>query len=492
MYSNTIYPGYVGTYQAAGKQFIKRKEEDEQSQTSKNARDLRESQSGVQNQSQMRTSSPESEKTQYKQQPQSQYQQQQFPNGQQVAIDYSKSTVNISQIIKDFKNTTGAIGAPEDVTQEVNSYLALIETQALKETPNKQLIKSNLKNASKVLDAYITDTLKKDSNVVENWIDALFLQNIDYKADEAALNPDFMVQIPEKKSPSSTLSPSSSQEATSTLQESSQTPEQTQDIQVKTNGVYIPEDKQLRRMFIQGKKYSAIENDEKALDVFAQTLQYAQQIGDTKAQSIVHYELGQIFDRNDLLPEALQSYNNALNTTEDNNLRTRSHISMAQIYDDVVQLQPAVDHYFAAISFAGEAENLNAQTKALTNLANLYSAQYDKKNTLNYLDLANSIAVETQNPKFIGAAFGKSADIISKIEENAKALDYYKESTRYYTQANASEGVVRNYQNAADIMLKLGDKPKAKTLLEKAYIKSQELENKNLSASIGMQIAKLT
>ena len=40
-----------------------------------------------------------------------------FPNGTKVAIDYTKNTVNISQIVTDFKSTVIAIGAPEDISQ---------------------------------------------------------------------------------------------------------------------------------------------------------------------------------------------------------------------------------------------------------------------------------------------------------------------------------------------------------------------------------------
>lgn len=68
-------------------------------------------------------------------------------------------------------------------------------------------------------------------------------------------------------------------------------------------------------------------------------------------------------------------------------------MSMAKIYDDSVAIEPATDHYFAAISFAGEADNLNAQTKALTDLASMYCEKYDKENTFSFLTLQT----ESQN-----------------------------------------------------------------------------------------------
>ena len=90
------------------------------------------------------------------------------------------TVINIAQILKDFRNTAAAIGTPDNLKEEVNGYLSLIETQVQKDNPNTKLIKSNLKNASSILDGYISETLNKDSKVVENWVDALFLLKFFY------------------------------------------------------------------------------------------------------------------------------------------------------------------------------------------------------------------------------------------------------------------------------------------------------------------------
>ena len=130
---------------------------------------------------------------------QSKKENQQFPNGTKVAIDYTKNTINISQIVTDFKSTIVAINAPKEVSDEVYSYLALVEKESNKPNPQRDIIVSNLKNASKLSDAYIAKSLNKPSKVVEGWIDALFMQKIELKADPNHINPDFQLEIPEKK-----------------------------------------------------------------------------------------------------------------------------------------------------------------------------------------------------------------------------------------------------------------------------------------------------
>ncbi|MDD3238362.1 MAG: hypothetical protein PHV37_09740 [Candidatus Gastranaerophilales bacterium] len=447
MYNNTIYPGYIN-YTGINNRIVKKKEDEEKSNSSSQAATKEAQREAVKGDSFSRS---------------------QFPTGAQGAIDYSNPKVNISQIITDFKNTTVAIGAPDDVKNEVTSYLDLIEKQAQKDEPSKQIIQSNLKNASQILDTYITTTLQKPSKVVENWIDALFLQQVDYKSNPKDINPAYKLDVPDDEV---------------AVVETVDEPQKVQEENViafpqKNSDIYIPEDKQLRKMFIQAKKYSSIDQDEKALDAFSQTLNYAEQAGDKQAQGMVYYEVAKIYDRNDYLPDAIKSYDKALENTESNNIKARSHISMAKIYDDVVQFEPAVDHYYAAISYAGESENIPLQTKALTNLADMFSNRYDKSNAFDYLDLANQMAQETKSNKVIASTYRRSADISEKLDENLTALDYYKESTRYYTKTDSLESIISNYRDAAKIMLKLGDSQKAKTLLGKAFVKSQSLEIQN-------------
>ena len=77
--------------------------------------------------------------------------------------------------------------------------VSLHQHQSNKEKPNVQLIKSNLKAASQVLDEYIATSLNKPSKVVENWVDALFLQQIDFKYDIEKIINNIEAKIAEAK-----------------------------------------------------------------------------------------------------------------------------------------------------------------------------------------------------------------------------------------------------------------------------------------------------
>lgn len=438
------------------------------------------------------------------------FQRQQYPNGQQTTIDYSKSQVNIAQIITDFKNTSLAIGTPDDVAERVNQYLSFAEMQSKEEAPDKEFIKNSLRSASKILDNYITQTLNKESKVVENWVEALFLQHVVYKSDPTSINPDFLVKLPEKTQTRQQQESQIVQEQSVEVSELSQQPVQSASAPNPVNPVdesatvsqqepveyqkdstvkvYVPQDRELKEYFIQGKKYLEKNDTKSALNAFMSSLERAKITGDQEAIGMVCYEIGQIHDKEDNLTDALNYYHDTIEFSTNNNLKAKAYFAMGQIYDDVVYFDPAVEHYYASVSYAGEAENLKAQTKALGNIANMFAERYDKENTYTYLDVAKQIAEETKDNKTIGAVYSKSGDTLSIINEDVNALKDYKQSAMFYHEAESPAKMARNFEKASAIMLKLGNKTKAKSLLEKAYSLSIDADDREYTKTLSKKL----
>ena len=460
---NSIYPNYANAYYGINNRQITRKKDEDKSSQSSNA--ATENNPQQERQSSFANNSASTH----------------FPNGEKVAIDYTKKKIDIDQVLSDFRNTANAIGAPDNIKSEVASYLTLIENQAQKENPNPQIIQSNLKNASQILDEYITKTLKKPSKVVENWVDALFLQQIDYKSELLA---SAAVQTEEQPIEEITEEIVEEQEALQgevveeVIVEEQEPPKQ----QVK-NGVYVPEDPELRRMFIQAKKYAAIDNKEQALYSFQNTMEYAEDIGDIQTCAMINYEEGRIYDDFNQVEDALYCYHQATQQSSDNNLKARAHLSMGKIYDDYVNFAPAVDHFCSAVSFAGEADNQILQTQALTDLAQVHTDRYDKENAFKFMDMSTIVANETNNGKVKGITYSRNAKMSEKLGERVRALNMYSNSAQSFHNIKDNENLAKNYRSAAEIMLQYGNTAKAKRLLSKAYIAAQQtgnLELKNL------------
>lgn len=436
------------------------------------------------------------------------------PNVIQKPIRSNK--INIAQILKDFRNTIKAIATPPDVEEHVNKYLLTVNEQVHSEHPQVNLIQSNLKIAASLLDKYISETLNKDSKVVQNWLDALFLQRIDYNYNEDDVNPSFLVKFPEennKKESEQTQEVQAEQDTQTENTPSQKEPDFTiaeeniefqpeeltleeefsqaqKIISQKPNITIIPQDTRLKSLFVEAKKYAFNNNPQKAMAMFREAFNRASELNDNETQSRICLEIGKIYDDNDHFVQALNSYNKSLQYTTDVNVKSRAHFSMAQIYDDVNQIEPALKHYFTSISYAGKSDDLIGQSDSLTKMANIFTDKYNE-DAFEYYDTARKLIDQTTDSSMKGYVLSNTADACVQFRKNDKALKYYAEAVKNYEKSNSTEAIAQNYKSAAELMISFDCPNKAKSLLKKALVNAVKTDNEDLVAEINMLLASV-
>lgn len=410
--------------------------------------------------------------------------------GQTISPQNLDNKINIAQILKDFRNTASAIGTPDDLNEIVNGYLTVVQKQVEKENADPKLVKTTLKNAATVLDNYISETLNKDSKVVENWVDALFLQNIDLKYNENNINERFLVKFPENQQAQTKRQ----EELQATAQEDVVIQDNPKVIPInvagQTKSTKIPQDKELKSLFIQAKKYAYANDPQNAIKSFEKALNRALEIDDTETSGKIYYEVGKIYDDHDYIAQALKSYNQSIKLSKDENVKAKAHYSMAQIYDDVNQITPAMEHYFSTASFAGVSENLPAQSASLTKIGNIYTDMYDRE-AFDYYEIADGLAQETDNKNLNGFVASNTAKAYTKFDEPEKALKSYSKAVKNYTEADSPLKSAQNYLAAADIMVEFNSLNKAYNLLKKAQKYARQTDNINLMNEINTKISQL-
>ena len=433
---------------------------------------------------------------------------------QPVATNPARNNkVNIAQILKDFRNTIKAIATPEEIELEVNRYLQIVEQQVREPKPQVNLIQSNLKIAASLLDRYISETLKKESKVVQNWLDALFLQKINYSYNEGEINPNFLVKFPDQTEKTQqqptqeevvetvsneeiTNLESAEPEGLIELEEiSSQNIEEEfavaqEKISTKPNITIIPQDTRLKSLFVEAKKQAFSNNPQKAMAIFKEAFNRAGELKDTETQSRICLEIGKIYDDNDFVVQALNSYNKSLQYTTDTNVKSRAHYSMAQIYDDVNQVEPALNHYITSISYAGKTDDLIGQSDSLTRVANIFADKYDE-NAFEYYDVARKLVEQTTDDNMKGYVLSNTADACVQFRKNDKALKYYAEAVKNYEKTNALEEIAMNYKSAAELMIQFNSPNKAKSLLKKAIVNAVKTQNEDLISEINLLLASV-
>ena len=439
----------------------------------------------------------------------------------QAAAPKRSNNVNIAQILKDFRNTIKAIATPPEIEEQVNHYLQIVEKQVREPKPQANLIQSNLKIAASLLDKYISETLNKDSKVVQNWLDALFLQRINYNYDAEEINPNFLVKFPDegpKKQPEAEKKeeiqpkeeekeivqtapvqepiPIAQEEGVIELEE--YTPQNLEEefvqaekiISHKPNITIIPQDTRLKSLFVEAKKQAFSNNPQKAMAIFKEAFNRAGELRDTETQSRICLEIGKIYDDNDFVAQALNSYYKSLQYTTDTNVKSRAHYSMAQIYDEVNEVGPALDHYMTSISYAGKSDDLIGQSDSLTRVANIFADKYDE-NAFEYYDVARKLVEQTADNNMKGYVLSNTADACVQFRKNDKALKYYAEAVKNYEKTSAVEEIAQNYKSAAELMIQFNSPNKAKSLLKKAMVNAVKTQNEDLISEINMLLASV-
>lgn len=440
-------------------------------------------------------------------------QQPQVPIASQQSGPKRSNRVNIAQILKDFRNTIKAIATPPEIEEDVNHYLQIVEQQVREPRPQVNLIQSNLKIAASLLDKYISETLNKDSKVVQNWLDALFLQRINYSYNEEEINPSFLVKFPDETSKVQpkqevNLEPeepvAQKQEEILPVQEEGvveldeYTPQDLEEefvqaekiISNKPNITIVPQDTRLKSLFVEAKKQAFSNNPQKAMAMFKEAFNRASELKDTETQSRICLEIGKIYDDNDFVVQALNSYNKSLQYTTDTNVKSRAHFSMAQIYDDVNQVEPALEHYITSISYAGRSDDLIGQSDSLTRVANIFTDKYDE-NAFEYYEVARKLVEQTADDNMKGYVLSNTADACVQFRKNDKALKYYAEAVKNYEKTNALEEIASNYKSAAELMIQFNSPNKAKSLLKKAMVNAVKTQNEDLISEINMLLASV-
>ncbi len=424
--------------------------------------------------------------------------------------------VNIAQILKDFRNTIKAIATPPEIEEQVAQYLQTVEQLVREPQPQVNMIQSNLKIAASLLDKYISETLNKDSKVVQNWLDALFLQRINYSYNEEEVNPNFLVKFPDQQEKKAQQAPQQQEEQQTIAQaepiqaEPIQEAPQNEVIEIepeeltleeeftqakatiskKPNITIIPQDTRLKSLFVEAKKQAFSNNPQKAMQIFKEAFNRASELKDTETQSRICLEIGKIYDDNDHFVQALNSYNKSLQYTTDVNVKSRAHFSMAQIYDDVNEVGPALNHYLTSISYAGKSDDLIGQSDSLTKMANIFTDKYDE-NAFEYYDVARKLIEQTTDSSMKGYVLSNTADACVQFKKGDRALKYYAEAVKNYEQSNSVEEIAQNYKSAAQIMIDFNSPNKAKSLLKKALVNAVKTKNEDLIAEINAMLVSV-
>ncbi|MCR4881103.1 MAG: hypothetical protein K6A44_04030 [bacterium] len=386
--------------------------------------------------------------------------------------------INIKQVLIDFNSTLAAIGATEDVENEVKTYLGLVESQAQKNNPNKKIIVSNLKIAADVLDGYISDTLKKPSKVVKDWVDALLLQNIDFKNDASITKGAFesitgeqpqTAKLAEKKLAEKAQTQAAALQSQENTDET-QKAEETAQPAAQQNPIH-QDNPQVTALISQADKI--IETEPKdALSVLSEAFTIAQNYSDKNSMAKIYSKIAEAQNRLNNLHQALDCLNASTilaYETENNTLKSHNHKQMASIYDEAGYMDTAMSHYFASLGVDGEIENTENQADTLNSIGKMYTQRYMKDEAIDYYKDALDLAKITGSLNIMSDSFFNTAITHKNSGDTEKAISNLKNAALLSEKAGNTDDLSAIYEEAGDLMVQKAYRKRAQDLYKKSY-----------------------
>jgi Flp pilus assembly protein TadD len=347
--------------------------------------------------------------------------------------------IQLNTILKDFKNTMNAIGTTEEVKQEVETYLKTISIQSQKPSPSVPYIKQSLKTAADSLDQYIGQSLGQPSRVVRDWVDALLLQDIQYKTDanQAGLNSSGQNKTGASQPESSV---NTGAETTSGMSQEQASPAQNTILEEPNVSRQAPKSaqKQVQASIVEDVQTAS--EPEKPSD--KQTL--SDLSPDEKRQLLARIEQGKQAPDFQTRNQSYQAALAILGTGERRpDLKGKLHTLLGKSMDEAGQLEAASNHFKQAAQSFELANQPQKQAESHYALGSIMEEQGKWDQAKVHYHKAIGLDSLSSNPQGVTQGLLQLGSIALQQGSNDEALSHFKEAYKASYQASMSNPKVR-------------------------------------------------
>lgn len=333
--------------------------------------------------------------------------------------------IPLNDVIHDFNNTMTALGVDETTQHEVATYLGVVRLQAGKDQPEVGYIKQTLRTAANTLDQYIGKALGQPSKVVKEWVDALLMQDIDYKANIA----------PEEVAPAraKSASPGSQESETATESPAALKPEA---LNVKT---------QLKSLIEIAKTLQSQQEYSQADETLQAALNLLQDQNKPDWEGKVWGLRGKILDQGGQWQKALSAYEQAADCFAQAQLPQKQSYALqaaASLLEDHGELQKAKGYYEQVVLLDEQAGEPKTLLHSLNDLGSVALKTGNSAQAIDVLEKATQLmgkenfspAIQSDIQANLGAAYRKSQNYnqaINSYQQALKAARQAKDKARY-------------------------------------------------------------
>jgi tetratricopeptide (TPR) repeat protein len=396
---------------------------------------------------------------------------QQRPSSGLQAVQYNANQkIPLDAVIGDFKNTMSALGADEQTRSEVTAYLNVVRLQAGKDQPEVPYIRQTLKTAANSLDQFISKALGQPSQVVKEWVDALLLQNIDYKATLPLDHPSDSEHKPATSADAIPVSKEGSgEDAPDELTEPSATP--------SANALPASTKTQVKSLIEAAKAERLAGNPQQADQKLQDALALLKDANRPDWEGKVWRMRGRTLDQSGQWEQAVQAYQqsaHSFETAKQPQRQAQALQAMASILEEHGQLTPAKAAYRQVVALDRQSGEVQNQARSLNDLAGVLLKQGDSRQAVRALQKASTLAespnvqpeVRSDILSNLGAAHHQAQNYdqaVQSYQQSLQAAQEARDKNRYtsalqhlasvYTQSNQPDqamAILQRLKSMAD------------------------------------------
>ncbi|MFI5150930.1 MAG: tetratricopeptide repeat protein [Bacteroidia bacterium] len=237
-----------------------------------------------------------------------------------------------------------------------------------------------------------------------------------------------------------------------------------------------------------GLLYTAMGNYKNAHINFREALQIATDLNYEAGIGDISYDIAIVDERLGDNLKALSDYQQALKYRDlsDTNQYAILENSLGNIYDSQGDLKNALQAYSTSLSLFESVNNSVGIADCFSNLSRIYFSQGDTAQSIDYLVRSRTLYEKTNNLEGIGLCWNNLGVIAKRKGQFKQAMDYFNKSLTYRSRQGDSASIAQSLSNIGRVYDDMDSLVRAESYIVRAYH-----INERLGARRGLTVTML-
>ncbi|MEG3890075.1 CHAT domain-containing protein [Microcoleus sp. Z1_A1] len=212
-----------------------------------------------------------------------------------------------------------------------------------------------------------------------------------------------------------------------------------------------------------GKVYSDLGEQQKALEYYSQSLPLFRAVGSRRGEAYTVNNIGKVYSDLGEKQKALEYYSQSLplsRATGDRGGEAMTLNNIGGVYSELGEQQKALEYYSQSLPLYRAVGDRSGEAYTLNNIGGVYSELGEKQKALEYYSQSLPLSRATGDRGGEALTLNNIGTVYSELGEKQKALEYYSQSLPLFRAVGDRRGEAYTLNNIGGVYSELGEKQK--------------------------------